>query len=127
MKTKLYTSKECREILNALHVKTKLTPNILCRYGVALSLKIKDPLKFDYDRNGQEFNRNTLTGDLDLLFRELIKQHESKYIDDDSYFDDYLKAHLERGVRLLNSEIEVNTSFDGFIAEFFNNERGGTI
>lgn len=127
MKTKLYTSTECREILNVLHLKTKITPNILCRYGVALSLKINDPLKFDYDSKGQEFNRNTLTGDLDLLFRELIKQHENKYIDDDEYFEKYLKAHLERGVRLLNSEIEVNTSFDGFVTEFFNTERGGTI
>ena len=127
MKTRVYTSEEAKSILSELELKTKLTPNIICRYGIILSIKSKDKLKFNFDSNGQEFHRPILTGEYDIVFRELIKQQENKYIDDDDYFSKYLKAHLENGVRLLRNEIEICGSFDAFINEYFNPERGGTI
>lgn len=127
MKTRVYTSLEAKNILAELEIKTKLTPNIICRYGIILSLKSNNKLKFNYDSNGQEFHRPILTGDYDIVFRELIKQQENRHIEDDEYFVKYLKAHLENGVRLLKNEIEICGSFDNFINEYFNPERGGTI
>lgn len=118
---------EAKIILNELESKTNLTPNILCRYGVVLSIKSSEPLKLNYDNTGQEFHRPILTGDYDLLLRELIREKEGKMIDDDTYFTQYLKAHIERGVRLLANEIQLCGSFENFIAEYFDPTRGGMI
>ena len=127
MKTRLYTSLEAKNILSELETKTRLTPNIICRYGIILSIKNNTVLNFSYDSNGQEFHRPVLTGDLDVIFKELIKHKEGQYIADDDYFSVYLKAHLEQGVRLLKNEIDLCGSFDSFINEYFNPIRGGTI
>lgn len=127
MKTRLYTSLEAKNILTDLESRTKLTPNIICRYGIILSIKSGMTLKFNYDNNGQEFHRPILTGEYDIVFRELIKSIEQEYINDDDYFSKYLKAHLENGVRLLKNEIDLCGSFDSFLHEYFNPERGRTI
>jgi len=125
MKYKLNTSKEAEQILRNIRSSFSLTPNIYCRYAIILSLENKEDLHFDYDSKGMEFQRFTLTGEYDVLFRELIKQKEGKYINDDDYYTRYLKAHLERGIRLLSYEIELNGSFDKFIFDRLMN--GGTI
>lgn len=127
MKFRLKTSIEAELILKSLKDRTNLSPNILCRYGIVMSLKSSDPLDFSYDSSGLEFQRPVLTGEYDLLFRELIKQKENKYISDDVYFSKYLKAHLERGVRMLQAEIILNGSFEKFVEEYFNPEQGRTI
>lgn len=125
MKYKLNTSKDAEQILKNIKSSFGLTPNIYCRYGIMLSLNSTDELKMDYDSKGLEFQRFTLVGEYDLLFRELIKQKEGKYISDDDYFTKYLKAHLERGLRLLEKEMQLNGSFDNFLFEQIKN--GGTL
>lgn len=127
MKTRLTTSAELQIILTELNRRTNITPNILCRYGISLSLNDNSELELDYDSKGQEFHRPVLTGDNDILFRELIRQKENRYISDDEYFTTYLKAHIERGVRLLNNEIQLCGSWENFIVEHFNPERGAMI
>ena len=96
MKTRVHTSLEAKNILTELESKTRLTPNIICRYGIILYLKSNSTLNFNYDSNGQEFHRPILTGEYDVVFKELIKQQEDKYISDDDYLVKYLKAHLDR-------------------------------
>lgn len=118
-------SKEAEELLRGINTNFGITPNILCRYAAILSLKDSSDLRFDYDSKGIEFQRYTLTGDYDVLFRELIKNKEKKYISDDDYFGVYLKAHIERGIRKLVSEINLTGSFDKFVYERL--ARGGTI
>ena len=125
MKYKMNLSKEAEELLRGINTNFGITPNILCRYAVILSLKDSSDLKLDYDSKGIEFQRYTLTGDYDVLFRELIKNKENKYISDDDYFGVYLKAHIERGIRKLASEINLTGSFDKFVYERL--ARGGTI
>jgi DNA sulfur modification protein DndE len=66
-----------------------------------LSLQVEDDPKVCNDNSGREFNRITLTGDEDLLIRELIKMHYKEFVSDDEYMDVFLKAHLERGLQLL--------------------------
>lgn len=127
MKSRLKTSSEAESILTTLKERTTITPNILCRYGIVMSLKSNEPLDFGYNSFGLEFQRPVLTGEYDLLFRELIKQKENKNISDDEYFAKYLKAHLERGVRILEAEIALNGSFEEFIDKYFDSKQGGTI
>lgn len=127
MKTRLFTSKEAKDILSELENKIRLTPNIICRYAIIMSIKSKTKLKFTYDNGGQEFHRPVLTGEYDILFRELIKFHENRNISDDEYFSLYLKAHIENGIRMLKTEIDLCGSFDSFLNEYYNPERGGLI
>lgn len=125
MKTKLMISKQGKEILDRLKNKFGLRNNILCRYAIGLSLKLKPELVFDYDNNGIEFQRSTLTGDEDLLIRELIKNYHNQFITDDEYMTKYIKAHIERGLVELEANVKLCGSFDNFIDELIRS--GGTI
>lgn len=125
MKTRLKTSKKSEIILRSIKSKYGITPNILCRYAVGLSLKSNRELDLNLDNNGLEFQRSTLTGDDDLLIKELIKNYHNKFITDDEYMNSYLKAHIERGLIELESNIKLCGSFDNFIAQLISN--GGTI
>lgn len=125
MKYKMNLSKDAEIILKGITNNFGLTPNIICRYAIVFSLKDDKPLTFDYDSKGVEFQRYTLTGDFDILIRELIKSKESKYLNDDDYFGSYLKAHIENGLRIMENEVELVGSFDKLVYEMV--ARGGTI
>lgn len=125
MKTRIKTSKQGNDILRIIKSKYGITPNILCRYAIGLSLKSKRPLQYDLDSNGFEFQRATLTGNEDLLIKELIKNYHGEFITDDDYMTKYLKAHIERGLLELESSVQLCGSFDNFIDELVRS--GGTI
>ncbi|NIO36322.1 DNA sulfur modification protein DndE [Candidatus Bathyarchaeota archaeon] len=94
--------------LSILKGRTGLTPNILCRIGLCLSLSdpsIPDPQR--YDENGQEFNRYTLTGELDMFFIALIKERIlSDGFDPDEDLIPQFKAHLNRGAISLFDKVK---------------------
>lgn len=95
---------EASERLNTLKLRTGLTPNILCRFGLCLSLReaaIPDPSV--YDNKGLEFNRSTLTGDYNALFEALLRErYAGDGIDvEGKETPEYFRAHLNRGVLLL--------------------------
>jgi DNA sulfur modification protein DndE len=105
MNFRLKTSKSTAERLKFLQNSTGLTPNILARYAVVLSLKEKQPVNpIVRDSAGQEFNRPTLTGKYDIIFKALIAQREGREISDEEYFPGLFNAHLERGAILLENE-----------------------
>lgn len=94
--------------LSMLKGRTGLTPNILCRFGLCLSLK--NPIVPDpdfYDENGQEFNRYTLTGQWDSLIVGLVKERLLKDgLDPEHDFFKQFKAHLNRGAISLFDKIK---------------------
>lgn len=107
MNFRLRTSKKTADKLKNLQDKTRMTPNILSRYAVVLSLRNPEAvINFVRDTSGLEFNRTTLTGSYDFLFKSLIAQHTLREITDDEYFPDLFNAHLERGVSLLENEYD---------------------
>jgi len=93
-------SQDTTKRLQILKGKTGLTPNILLRLAFCFSLndpKIPNPA--EYDQDGQELNRYTLTGEWDLLFMGLMK--ERCIVDGLEPEKDLLpqfRAHLNRGV-----------------------------
>ncbi|MBR0576971.1 DNA sulfur modification protein DndE [Proteiniclasticum sp. BAD-10] len=125
MKYKMNLSKDAEVLLRGISNNFGLTPNIICRYALIFSLKDDGPLDFEMDNKGIEFQRYTLTGEYDVLFRELIKSRENRQINDDDYFSLYLKAHIEKGLRILENEIKLVGSFDKLLYEMV--ARGGTI
>ena len=105
---RIRVSKRATVRLSMLKGRTGLTPNILCRIGLCLSLSdpsIPDPQH--YDENGQEFNRYTLTGELDMFFIALMKErllHDG--LDPDKDLIPQFKAHLNRGAISLFDKVK---------------------
>lgn len=55
--------------------RTGMTPNLLCRMAFCHSIMDPRPANpEEYDAEGQEFNRFTLTGEWDALFMALLKE-----------------------------------------------------
>ncbi|MDV2884686.1 DNA sulfur modification protein DndE [Alkalihalophilus pseudofirmus] len=116
MNFRLKTSSYVADKLKQLHSSTNLTPNILARIAVSLSLKQKSiPPVPPSESSGLEFNRNTLTGDQDYLYHVLVAQHAKKEITDSEFFPDLFNAHLERGTRILTGEYQHAGNYDKFI------------
>ena len=88
--------------------RTGLTPNVLCRIGLCLSLSdpsIPDPQRFD--ENGQEFNRYTLTGEWDIFFMALLRERLLyDGLDLDKYLLSQFRAHLNRGAISLFDKVK---------------------
>lgn len=117
MNFRLRTSKYTGETLKQLQMSTNLTPNILARIAVSISLKNKLPISSDSisDHAGLEIPRNVLTGEYDYIYKALIAQHLGREITDEEYFPDLFNAHLERGVRILYNEYKHAGNYEKLI------------
>ena len=104
---KLKTSRSSMSKLSVLKRRTKLTPNIISRIAICFSLETSGMPSLDFDEEGKEFNRYTLTGAWDSAFTALLK--ERMHIDGLNFEKEgllYLKAHLNRGVSMLHSRVK---------------------
>jgi len=111
---KIRTSKKTMAIFEEMAASTNYAPFVLSKLAVSLSIKSGAPLQepdFKTDTFGLELNRQTITGEWDELYKGLVEMFEGRHISDDDYFQKYLKAHLDRGARLLYSEFKYNNDF----------------
>lgn len=111
---KIKTSQKTQELFEIIEASENLQPYALSKLAISLSLKSQVPLSdedFKTDNNGLELNRQTITGEYDDLYKCLISMKEQRHIDDDEYFQRYIKAHLDRGARLLHSEFRYGGDF----------------
>lgn len=121
MSNKLKLSKEASDHLNLLSMRFSLKRNIICRIAIGRSLSEASPVEdlSPKDNLGFEFNRYTLTGDFDAIFKAIICQHAGKKLDDDQYFSEYLRNHIERGLNLFYDEFrKINSPVDFLIGLF---------
>ncbi len=113
MTNKLHTSKDTQLIFISLSQSLGLQPYILSKIAIALSLragKLK-PNDFESDNEGLELSRQTIFGDHDLLFKSLIINCEKKAYIEEEYFPTLVKAHLDRGAKLLENEKKYSKDF----------------
>lgn len=111
---KIRTSKKTMEIFEEISASTHYAPFILSKLAISISLKEKEQLKepdFKTDSFGLELNRQTITGEWDELYKCLVEMNEQRHLSDDEYFQKYLKAHLDRGARMIYSEYKYNSDF----------------
>jgi len=111
---KIRTSQKTADIFSKISASINYAPYILVKLAISMSLKSRKPLQdLDYktDSLGLELNRQTITGEWDILYKCLIELFEGRYIDDDEYFQKYLKAHLDRGAKMLFSEFRYSNDF----------------
>lgn len=113
MTNKLHTSKTTQEIFNSLGQALGLQPFILSKLAIALSVKKGElfPDDFKTDNEGLELSRQTIFGDHDLLFKTLIVNVQGKTTTEDDYFPAIVKAHLDRGAKLLEDEKRYSKDF----------------
>ncbi len=111
---KIRTSKKTMQYFEEIAASTNYPPFILSKLAITMSIKSGVALEecdFYTDSYGLELNRQTITGEWDNMFKSLIEMFEKKHINDDDYFQMYLKAHLDRGSRLVYSEFKYNSDF----------------
>ena len=114
MAFKIKTSKATMECFEQISASERLQPFALSKLAIAISLKSGQPLtekELASDTQGLELNRQTITGEYDDTYKLLIQMFEGKHLSDDEYFTKYLKAHLDRGAKLLYSEFRYNKDF----------------
>lgn len=108
---KIRTSKKTMTIFEEISASTNYAPYILSKLSISLSIESNLPLSevdFKTDTMGLELNRQTITAEWDLLYKSLIEVSENRHIEDDEYFQKYIKAHLDRGAKMLYSEFKYN-------------------
>ena len=113
MTNKLHTSLQTQEIFSSLGQSLGLQPYILSKLAIALSIRQGKLKKIDYetDNNGLELSRQTIFGDHDLIFKTLIINCENKAMCEEDYFPGVVKAHLDRGAKLLEDEKRYSKDF----------------
>ena len=75
--------------------------DIQFRNGTNSTPLITSVADYKSDSDGLDLNRQTITGDNDTYFKVLIEQVEGRYLTDEEYFPQYVKAHIDRGSKLL--------------------------
>ena len=111
---KIRTSKKTMIMFEEMAASTNYAPFILSKLSISLSIKSEIPLEesdFKTDTYGLELNRQTITAEWDDLYKCLISMSEQRHIKDDEYFQKYIKAHLDRGARMLYVEFKYNNDF----------------
>ena len=103
--TKLRISADASSRLRSLRQRTGLTPNLLCRMAIMLSLE-EGPVGAGTvtDEGTQEFNAYTLTGDYHSLIAAMLRLVEEG--DEGTSLSEEeqvsrLRAHIHRGVATL--------------------------
>jgi len=103
---RIRVSKESADKLKILKGRTGLLPNALCRIAFSVSMReqgIPDPKKFD--KEGLEFNRSTLFGDQEEIFK-IASRSLRKKSKTDVELDEIIRAHINRGVQTLYAQVK---------------------
>ena len=117
LKTSLDVESKLTELQSLLQLSSKAA---VMRLAIAFSLKIKgDPRIIDgkfvhYDlkkQNGADYNRFTIFGTDEIVYKAIMQQHLGEFVDDDVFFPELTNAHLSRGI------IELNADFKLFASE----------
>lgn len=110
---KLKTSKNTMHVFEEIGGVIHLQPFALSKIAIALSIRDRNELNesdFATDNDGLELNRQTITGEYDELFKALIISKTKVALSDEEYFPKYLKAHIDRGAKLLSAEYKYSGS-----------------
>lgn len=99
-------STEADNRLRMLKARTGLTPNIICRLGVCLSIEEPgDPRSDASELSQREINRYTLLGEYDPLIVALLTNRHSD-VNEDADLGRLFVEHLHRGIALLANRLK---------------------
>lgn len=100
-------SQDADAILRMMKARTGITPNVLCRIGLCLSLdEAGRPRRIDRRQHpAREINRFTLMGEYDTALVALLRTRAVQDGVKDSLDEEFL-AHLNRGIQLLTGRVK---------------------
>ena len=104
--------------LGRLKARTGLTPNLLARFALCLSLKEKSaPITSQYDKEGNDLEPAILFGEYESLYLGLMKNRLKKDGLSDSELNEMTRCHINRGVMALSPRIQNIGDFYDLIKE----------
>lgn len=108
IRPRLYVGEQASSKLRGLQQRAQITPNLLCRIGLCLSLEDESPINAAMyaDGNAREFQMSTLLGPQQELYLALLRE---RLLDDglleSADLNEYLRAHISRGVIQLSNQV----------------------
>lgn len=109
IRPRIYLGEQAASKLRGLQQRTQVTPNLLCRVGLSVSLDDESPVDVPLyqDGNAREFQMSTLLGQYQELYVALLRERLAA----DSLIDrvdlsDHLRAHISRGVIQLSNQVK---------------------
>lgn len=113
---RLKTSKRTQEIFEELERRTNYKPYTLVKHAISWSLLENTSVSdFKSDSDGLDLNRQTITGDDEAFFKVVIEIVEGRHLSEDEFFPQYVKAHIDRGSKLLLDMYNHAGSVDKYI------------
>ena len=126
MNGRLTTSLEVEQKIIELQKLLKLsTKASVMRIAIGLSLKSETDPRIEYneknnDHDGATYQRITITGDHDELYKALLIEQINQEIKDSELFPELFNSHISRGVNLLYDEYQLKGNYDKVIDSIFN-------
>ena len=112
-------SAKSQNLLGRVKARTGLTPNLLARFALCLSIKEKSsPNPDEYDKDGSEIEPSILFGEYEPLYFGLMRNRldkDGKNIETD--LNEMTRCHINRGVIALAPRIQSLEDFYELIKE----------
>ena len=116
--SRIKLSNKSQNILGRMKARTGLTPNLLARFALCLSLKEKSaPIITQYDKEGNEIEPAILFGEYESLYLGLMRNRLKKDGLSESELNDMTRCHINRGVIALSPRIQNLGDFYDLIKE----------
>lgn len=125
MNGRLTTSLEVEQKIIELQKLMKLsTKASVMRIALGLSLKSQTDPRIEYpekdnDHGGATYQRITITGDYDELYKALLIEQVGKKLKDNEIFPELFNSHISRGVNVLYDEYQLKGSYDKVVDSIF--------
>ncbi len=115
-------SAKSQNLLGRIKARTGLTPNLLARFALCLSIKEKStPNPDEYDKDGSEIESSILFGEYEPLYLGLMKNRLKKDgltgLEIESNLNNMTRCHINRGVIALAPRIQSLEDFYRLIKE----------
>jgi DNA sulfur modification protein DndE len=99
---RIHISKQTSEHLKLLKGRIGVTPNLLCRIALLLSLRSRQKMRPSIPRlDGLEFNLSTLFGSYVSLYESLLRQVYGQLTEKEA--ESLVATHIDDGIKRLRS------------------------
>ena len=116
--TRIKLSAKSQNLLGRIKARTGLTPNILARFALCLSINEQSkPIITEYDKDGSELEPSILFGEFEPLYLGLMKNRLRKDGVTESELNEMTRCHINRGVIALSPRIQNLGDFYKLIQE----------
>ncbi|WP_052319565.1 DNA sulfur modification protein DndE [Candidatus Nitrosopumilus salaria] len=112
------TSAKSQNLLGRLKAKTGLTPNLMARFAICLSIKEKSiPHSEEYDKDGSVLEPAILFGEYEQLYLGLMRNRLKHDGLAETELNEMTRCHLNRGVIALSARIDDLGDFYDLVVE----------